>query len=105
MWPAPALPLRCWHRWRAPPLSLRDVWAPAARPGSPAAPFTLGRAGSLAETPCRTARGSGASPGQSRRSGSVAGEEGQDLAHGPLSAGGFWQREMLLDLVAVAAAV
>lgn len=35
----------------------------------------------------------------------VADEEGQHLAQSTLPAGGFWQREMRLDLVAVAAAV
>jgi hypothetical protein len=32
-------------------------------------------------------------------------EQGKDFADGPLAAGGLWQRQMLLDLVAVAAAV
>jgi hypothetical protein len=35
----------------------------------------------------------------------VADEEGQHLARSTLPAGGFWQLEMRLDLVAVAAAV
>ena len=35
----------------------------------------------------------------------LAHEEGQDFADGGFLAGGFWQREVRLDLVAVAAAV
>jgi hypothetical protein len=34
-----------------------------------------------------------------------AGKEGQDVADGGFLAGGFWQREVRLDLVAVAVAV
>src|ERR1700734_2330370 len=46
----------------------------------------------------------GCGPGRSRRR-VVPGEESQNLAHGALPACGLWQREMRLDLVAVAAAV
>src|ERR1700685_4176848 len=44
----------------------------------------------------------GCGPGRSRRR-VVPGEESQNLAYGPLPACGFWQREVRLDLVAVAA--
>ncbi len=40
-----------------------------------------------------------------RGRGAVAGQQGQDVADGGFLAGGFGQREVGLDLVAVAAAV
>ncbi len=39
------------------------------------------------------------------RAGAGSGEEGQDFADGAFPPGGFWQRQVRLDLVAVAAAV
>jgi hypothetical protein len=46
-----------------------------------------------------------AAAGFRSRGGADAGKEGQDFADGAFPAGGFWQREVRLDLVAVAAAV
>jgi hypothetical protein len=52
----------------------------------------------------RSGLGRRCGPGRSRRC-VVAREQGQHLAQGALLAGGFWQRKMRLDLVAVAPTV
>jgi hypothetical protein len=75
---------------------------------SPGTSMAFGRSsGSAATLPVRLRRPAPA--GWSRtgqlQSRAGAGKEGQDVADGGFLAGGFWQREVRLDLVAVAVAV
>src|SRR5215472_1191256 len=76
----------------------------AAVPGfAGGSPGTCLRCGALA-IPAGT-RGSGHRGRLAGRGRAGAGQEGQHLTDGAFLAGGFWQREVRLDVVAVAAAV